>query len=53
MGFVFAAARSFAFAAQTAAIMPCYGVLIDHTDENVPMLFNKSIITSLLPWMVT
>jgi beta-glucosidase len=37
-----------AFAAQTAAIMPCYGVPIDQTDENVAMSFNKAIITGLL-----
>jgi beta-glucosidase len=37
-----------AFAAQTAAIMPYYGVPMDQTDENVAMSFNKAIITSLL-----
>lgn len=37
-----------AFAAQTAAIMPYYGVPIDQTDENVAMSFNKTIITGLL-----
>ena len=37
-----------AFAAQTAAIMPYYGVPIDQTDENVAMSFNKAIITGLL-----
>jgi beta-glucosidase len=34
--------------AQTAAIMPYYGVPIDQTDENVAMSFNKAIITGLL-----
>jgi len=37
-----------AFDAQTAAIMPYYGVPMDQTDENVAMSFNKAIITSLL-----
>jgi beta-glucosidase len=37
-----------AFDAQTAAIMPYYGVPMDQTDENVAMSFNKTIITSLL-----
>jgi beta-glucosidase len=37
-----------AFAAQTAAIMPYYGVPIDQTDENVAMSFSKAIITGLL-----
>jgi beta-glucosidase len=37
-----------AFAAQTAAIMPYYGVPVDQTDENVAMSFNKAIITGLL-----
>lgn len=37
-----------AFKAQTAAIMPYYGVPVDQTDENVAMSFNKTIITSLL-----
>jgi beta-glucosidase len=37
-----------AFAAQTAAIMPYYGVPMDQTDENVAMSFNKRIITGLL-----
>ena len=37
-----------AFAAQTAAIMPYYGVPTDQTDENVAMSFNKMIITGLL-----
>jgi beta-glucosidase len=34
--------------AQTAAIMPYYGVPVDQTDENVAMSFNKAIITGLL-----
>ncbi len=37
-----------AFEAETAAIMPYYGVPADQTDENVAMSFNKTIITSLL-----
>ena len=37
-----------AFKAQTAAIMPYYGIPIDQTDENVAMSFNKAIITGLL-----
>ncbi len=37
-----------AFEANTAAIMPYYGVPIDQTDENVAMSFNKAIITGLL-----
>jgi len=37
-----------AFEANTAAIMPYYGIPTDQTDENVAMSFNKSIITSLL-----
>ena len=37
-----------AIAADTAAIMPYYGVPLDQTDENVAMAFNKSIITGLL-----
>ena len=37
-----------AFAAQTAAIMPYYGVPMDQTDENVAMSFNRRIITGLL-----
>ncbi|MCJ7824671.1 MAG: glycoside hydrolase family 3 C-terminal domain-containing protein, partial [Anaerolineales bacterium] len=37
-----------AFDAQTAAIMPYYGVPVDQTDENVAMSFNKVIITGLL-----
>lgn len=37
-----------AFAAQTAAIMPYYGIPMDQTNENVAMGFNKAIITGLL-----
>ena len=37
-----------AFEAETAAIMPYYGVPVDQTDENVAMSFNKRIITGLL-----
>ena len=37
-----------AFDAQTAAIMPYYGVPVDQTDENVAMSFNRAIITGLL-----
>lgn len=37
-----------AFEAQTAAIMPYYGVPIAQTGENVAMSFNKAIITGLL-----
>jgi beta-glucosidase len=37
-----------AFEAQTAAIMPYYGVPVDQTDENVAMSFNKAIISGLL-----
>ncbi|MFT3891524.1 MAG: glycoside hydrolase family 3 N-terminal domain-containing protein [Anaerolineales bacterium] len=37
-----------AFEANTAAIMPYYGVPIDQTDENVGMSYNKMIITGLL-----
>jgi beta-glucosidase len=37
-----------AIEAQTAAIMPYYGVPVDQTDENVAMSFNKAIITGLL-----
>jgi beta-glucosidase len=37
-----------AFAANTAAIMPYYGVPMDQTKENVAMSFNKAIITGLL-----
>lgn len=37
-----------AFEAETAAIMPYYGVPVDQTDENVAMSYNKAIITGLL-----
>lgn len=37
-----------AIAANTAAIMPYYGVPVDQTDENVAMSYNKMIITGLL-----
>ena len=37
-----------AFEANTAAIMPYYGVPVDQTDENVAMAYNKTIITGLL-----
>ena len=37
-----------AFAVQTAAIMPYYGVPVDQTSENVGFSFNKDIITGLL-----
>ncbi len=37
-----------AFEANTAAIMPYYGVPMDQTDENVAMSYNKTIITTLL-----
>jgi len=37
-----------ALEANTAAIMPYYGVPVDQTDENVAMSFNKQIITGLL-----
>lgn len=37
-----------ALAANTAAIMPYYGVPVDQTGENVAMSFNKAIITGLL-----
>ncbi len=37
-----------AFEAQTAAIMPYYGVPMDQTAENVGMAYNKAIITGLL-----
>ncbi|MBN1665436.1 MAG: glycoside hydrolase family 3 C-terminal domain-containing protein [Anaerolineales bacterium] len=37
-----------AFTAQTAAIMPYYGVPMHQTDENVAMSFNRAIITGLL-----
>ena len=37
-----------AFRANTAQVMPYYGVPIDQTEENVGFAFNKSIITKLL-----
>ena len=37
-----------AFAANTAQIMPYYGIPVDQTDENVAFAFNKTIITKLL-----
>ena len=37
-----------AFEANTASIMPYYGVPTDQTDENVAMAYNKTIITTLL-----
>ncbi|WP_340201749.1 glycoside hydrolase family 3 protein [Ascidiimonas sp. W6] len=37
-----------AFEANTAAIMPYYGIPTDQTDENVAMSYNKTIITTLL-----
>ncbi len=37
-----------AFKANTASIMPYYGVPTDQTDENVAMAYNKMIITDLL-----
>lgn len=37
-----------AIEANTAAIMPYYGIPVDQTDENVPMAYNKAIITTLL-----
>ena len=37
-----------AIAADTAAIMPYYGVPLDQTGENVAMAYNKAIITGLL-----
>ncbi len=37
-----------AFAANTAAIMPYYGVPVGQTDEDVAMSYNKTIITRLL-----
>ena len=37
-----------AFAANTAAIMPYYGVPTDQTSENVGFSYNKDIITGLL-----
>ncbi|MGL1885887.1 MAG: glycoside hydrolase family 3 C-terminal domain-containing protein [Reichenbachiella sp.] len=37
-----------AFKANTAQIMPYYGIPMEQTDENVAFAFNKSIITKLL-----
>ncbi|MFU8827323.1 MAG: glycoside hydrolase family 3 protein [Brevefilum sp.] len=37
-----------AMRANTAAIMPYYGVPMDQTDENVGMAYNRAIITGLL-----
>jgi beta-glucosidase len=37
-----------AFDAQTAAIMPYFGIPVDQTDDNMAMSFNKAIITDLL-----
>ena len=37
-----------ALEANTAAVMPYYGVPVDQTGENVAMSFNKAIITGLL-----
>jgi beta-glucosidase len=37
-----------AISANTAAMMPYYGVPLDQTEENVAMAFNKTIITGLL-----
>jgi beta-glucosidase len=37
-----------AFKANTASIMPYYGVPINQTEENVGMSYNKTIITKLL-----
>jgi beta-glucosidase len=37
-----------AFAANTAAIMPYYGIPMDQTSENVAFSYNKDIITGLL-----
>jgi len=37
-----------AFVANTAQIMPYYGIPVDQTDENVAFAFNKTIITKLL-----
>ena len=37
-----------AFEAETAAIMPYYGVPVGQTDEGVAMAYNKTIITTLL-----
>ena len=37
-----------AFPANTAQIMPYYGIPVDQTDENVAFAFNKRIITEML-----
>lgn len=37
-----------AIQANTAAIMPYYGIPVNQTDENVAMAYNKAIITGLL-----
>lgn len=37
-----------AFKAQTAAIMPYYGIPVDQSNENVAFSFNKAMITDLL-----
>lgn len=37
-----------AFVANTAQIMPYYGIPVDQTDENVGFAFNKMIITKML-----
>jgi len=37
-----------AFPANTAQIMPYYGIPVDQTDENVAFAFNKTIITTML-----
>ena len=37
-----------AFKANTASIMPYYGIPMEQTNENVAMAFNKTIITTLL-----
>jgi len=37
-----------AFRANTASIMPYYGIPVDQTDENVGLSYNKTIITRLL-----
>lgn len=37
-----------AFPANTAQIMPYYGIPVDQTDENVAFAFNKMIITEML-----
>ncbi|MCP4884735.1 MAG: glycoside hydrolase family 3 protein [Flavobacteriales bacterium] len=37
-----------AFPANTAQIMPYYGIPVDQTDENVAFAYNRAIITTLL-----